>query len=167
MRSNQIDLEALFERAEKREELGEFEEAARCLLKAARLGHSSSQLNLGNCYSEGRGVNRSSRSAAYWYKKAYERGNPDGAFNLAIDKKNAGRVRDSAEWFKKAAEMGHGDAFIELAKIYMDQRTGDKVAVDLLTKALSVKDISDGSREEAAALLADAVLLRQRRTGKH
>jgi TPR repeat protein len=149
------DPEDLFVQAEKYEEVGDLEKAFGCLLRAARLGHSGSQLNVGHFYSSGQGTGQSAKRAAYWYRRAYKNGNSGGAFSLAVDKRNAGNVRGAVSWFRKAAAMGDGDAYIELAKIYLGRRGGKRMAVDLLRKTQSMNRdaISDNSKEEAAALL--------------
>jgi TPR repeat protein len=83
---NRQDAEDLFVRAEHLEENRRFSEAFRCLSKAAGLGHSSSQLNLGNFYASGIGVRKDLKKTAYWYKAAYRRGKVTAVRNLAIDR---------------------------------------------------------------------------------
>ena len=147
--------DTLFVEAEKCEEIADFRGAFKRLSAAAQLGHHMSQLNLGNFYSEGTGTRRSLTKAAYWYKKAYKNGNPDGPLNLAIDRRNAGNIRSAVFWFKKAIAMNNGEACVELAKIYTLRSGGKKAAADLLRRALLMgrDDISDDAKEKAAALL--------------
>lgn len=145
----------LFLKAEQYEKKGDFIGAFKCLLAAAQLGHTMSQLNLGNFYASGTGVRRNLEKAAHWYKEAYKNGDSDGALNLAIDRRNEGDVRSAAIWFKKAIEMDSGDACIALAKIYNSRRGGQKAAANLLKRALRMSrdNISDIAKEEAETLL--------------
>jgi TPR repeat protein len=152
------DTDSLFNEADKYEEKGDFRNAFKCFLTAAQLGDSWGQVNLGNLYASGRGVRRNLEKAAHWYKKAYKNGNRCGALNLAIDRRNEGRVRSAVIWFKKAIAMNDGDACIELAKIYKARKGGQKAAADLLRRALRMSrdDISDDAKEKAESLLKEA-----------
>jgi TPR repeat protein len=149
--------EKLWLEAERYEEAGDFRRAFKCLLAAAELGHSSCQVNLGNFYAAGKGVRRSLKKAAYWYKRAYRNGDRTAASNLAIDRRNAGNIRSAVTWFKKAVALKDGDACIPLAKIYRARKGGQKVAVALLKRALRMSryDISGSGREEAESLLKE------------
>jgi TPR repeat protein len=151
--------ETLFSQAYRHEEKRDFKSAFKCLSIAARLGHTGSQINLGNFYSWGKGVRKNAKDAAYWYKLAYKNGDSTGAFNLAIDKRNEGNTRAAVTWFKKALEMKYGEAAIELAKIYMTRRDGKDTAIDLLRRTRSMKreEISDDAKNEAASLLSKLV----------
>ena len=54
-------------------------------LKAkANNGDAKAQLNLGNAYSNGKGVEQSYSQAVYWWKKAAEQGNVVAQYNLGI-----------------------------------------------------------------------------------
>jgi TPR repeat protein len=97
------EAEALFYKADKCEEQGLQNEAFEYMRKAAELGHSSAQANLGNYYSWGKGVKKSNEKAAYWYKRAYLQGNDTGAFNLAIDKLRAQNLRAAVFGLKELA----------------------------------------------------------------
>jgi TPR repeat protein len=149
------DPESLFLEAERHEEIGKFKNAFNCLLAAAKLGHASSQLNLGIFYLDGTGVRKNRKEAARWYKSAYKNGNRSGALNLAIDLQKQGKTRSAVVWLKKAIEMNEGSAYLVLAKIYFSRRGGRNAATDLLQKALLLNrsDISDDEMEEAKSLL--------------
>ena len=147
--------EALFLEAERLEETRDFGKAFRCLSKAAELGHSSSQLNLGNYYASGTGVRKHLAKAAYWYRTAYRRGNVTAARNLAIDKVSAGDIRSAIVWFNKGIEQRDGGSFVALAKIYAGRRGGREKAIKLLkrVRTLSRTNASELDREQAQALL--------------
>jgi TPR repeat protein len=153
-----LDPESLFLEAERHEEKGEFKKAFHCLRAAAELGHSGSQVNLGNFYASGKGIRRNLEEAARWYKKAYKNGESTGAHNLAIDLRNQGKTRSAEIWFKKAIAMRDGSAYLALAKVYLGRRNGKKGAAGLLKEALLLSrrsDISEDDREEAESLLKE------------
>jgi TPR repeat protein len=156
--SKQIDrgAESLFIRADRLEESRKFKEAFRCLSEAAALGHSSSQLNLGNFYASGIGVSKNPAKAAYWYREADRRGNATAARNLAIDRLAAGNTRSAIVWFKKGVARKDGGSFVALAKVYAGRRGGKEKAIRLLKRVgrLSRSEASDLDREQAQALLA-------------
>jgi tetratricopeptide (TPR) repeat protein len=68
--------------------------------------------------------------------------------NLAIDKRNSGKMRSAVIWFKKAIAMKNGEASVALAKIYKDRKGGRKAAERLLREALRLDrdHISDAAR---------------------
>ena len=150
------EAEALFYKADKCEEQGLQNEAFEYMRKAAELGHSSAQANLGNYYSWGKGVKKSNEKAAYWYKRAYQQGNDTGAFNLAIDKLRAQNLRAAVFWFERARALGSGEAVLELSKIYLSRRGGKPRALNLLqlTQKMKRSEISDETKEEALKLLS-------------
>jgi TPR repeat protein len=145
------DAEDLFLRAEWSEERGHLSEAFKFLLAAARLGDASSQLNLANFYSEGKGVPKSLAQAAKWYKVAYRNGNRSTALNLALDLEKQGHTRAAIAWLKRAVVLNDGDACVALAKLYKNKR----IQIELLRKAMlmSSDDITQDARSEAQELL--------------
>ena len=153
------EAEALFYKADKCEEDGLQNEAFEYMLKAAELGHSSAQANLGNYFSWGKGVKKSDEKAAYWYKRAYRQGNDTGAFNLAIDKLRTKNLRAAIFWFERARALGSGEAALELSKIYLRRRGGKPKALNLLqlTQKMKRSEISDETKEEALRLLSTLV----------
>lgn len=156
--------EALFGKAERYEQKGDFKNAFACLLAAAHLEDAGSQLNLGNFYAWGRGVKRNLDKAAYCYKKAYKNGYSTGALNLAIDRRNAGNVRSAVTWFKKAIEMNNGEACVALARIYSARKGGHKAAEALLRRALRLgrDHISEDAKEEAKSLITKMTRIQKR-----
>jgi TPR repeat protein len=150
------EAEKLFIRADQAEEQGRVEEAVELLLRAATLEHTGAQINLGNQYSQGRGVPKSDSKAAYWYKRAYKNGEESGALNLAIDKLKKGNSRSAIFWLKRAVEMHSGEAAVELARIYLRNRRSKTKAIELLNLAQKMKrsEISEQAKEDAGALLA-------------
>jgi hypothetical protein len=150
------DAESLFLTAERLEEEGKFSAAFRRLLRAATLGHSGSQVNLGNYYASGTGVRKNLSKAAYWYKAAYRQGNSTAARNLAIDRLSIGNIRSAIQWFKKGIEQEDGGSYIGLAKIYASRRGGKEKAIKLLERVrrMNRTHASELDQEQAKSLLA-------------
>jgi TPR repeat protein len=143
--------ERLLSDAERFEESGNYKMAAEMLLRGAKLGSDSCQLNLGNYYADGTGVRRDLGKAAHWYKNAYKNGNSWGAFNLAIDKRNNGDLRSAERWFKKAIAMRHGGAHLQLAKMYLAQCKEEATAHKLLRQVIRMSRDNASSDEKAEA----------------
>ncbi len=57
--------------------IGSEEEAAKWFMKAAELGHSAAEYNLGLCYYYGKGISQDRKKARAWLERAYEHGNED------------------------------------------------------------------------------------------
>jgi hypothetical protein len=90
-------------------EEGKLEEAVLAFHRAAKLGNPEAQVNLGNLYDEGEGVERDPKRAAYWYKRAIKKGLPEAAYALAISYKQQGKLKWASFWFKQADDMGYED----------------------------------------------------------
>jgi len=75
--------------------------------------------NLGNCYKEGKGVEKDETKAVEWYKKSAEFGWPSGQYHYGVClRKGAGIDKDehvALHWFMNAGVHGHGRALNMLA----------------------------------------------------
>src|SRR5437660_1366663 len=80
----------------------------------AESGDVVAQVNLGECYANGRGVTKDLVDAAKWFRKAAEQGNAiaqlklGGAYQIGF-----GVTKDfteAAKWYRKAAEQGNAFA---------------------------------------------------------
>lgn len=151
------EAESLFRQADRFEEARQFQEAFRCFSKAAELGHTSSQVNLGNYYASGTGVRKDYAKASYWYKRAFRNGSAIAARNLAIDRLALGDVRSAILWLKKAVEQKDGRSFVLLARLYSKQRGGKEKARTLLQRVcrLNRDHASELDQEDARALLSE------------
>jgi TPR repeat protein len=149
-------LEELFERANRKWDEGEVKSAFRLFLAAARLGDSSSQINLGNFYADGLGVKANRDLALYWYRKAYRRGQRCAASNIGTVFRNEQKLQQALKWFERAVDLGDGDANLEIAKIYLCRKERDK-AIHFLKATLKAgpDDVTEGSRDEAESLLKE------------
>lgn len=94
--------------------------------KAAENGDLAAQRNLGHLYRWGKGVERNSARAAYWYHRAAKIGFDRAQYNLAILYfRGEGVPKDEVEamrWLEKSAKQDNEHAKIMLAKL---QKNGD------------------------------------------
>jgi TPR repeat protein len=63
---------------------GEFTQAAKHFKKAAIQENAKAQFNLAFMYTEGKGVAKNNKKAAYWYLKASEQGDIKATYNLGV-----------------------------------------------------------------------------------
>ena len=95
-------------------------EAAAWLVKAADLGDSRAQFELGMAHEKGSGVERDPRKAAEWFRKAAEQDDKEAQFNLAVmlatdygaglSESSPDQRAEAIDWLTKAAAGGHPDA---------------------------------------------------------
>ena len=109
----------------------DYSEAVKWYSKAAELGHTFAQNNLGVCYCNGLGVTKDYFEAVKWYRKAAEQGDMDAQNNLGVCyQKGEGVPQDYSEavkWYRKAAEQGHARAQCYLGYCY---QKGEGVSQD-------------------------------------
>ena len=99
-------------------------EAIRLLTKAAGVGNSDAQNELGGFYSHGlSGFPKDPKIAVSWFRKAAEQGDILGQFNLgdAYQSGNGVPQNDTKafEWFNKAADQGYPDAMAQIGNFYL------------------------------------------------
>lgn len=116
----------LLEQACKADELGNLKKAVTLFEKAAALGSSEAQVNLGNLYSEGRGVELSPKIAKSLYRSAFKGGCVYGASALGVQYKNEKKFRLARLWFEKAAALGEEWSKEELALLDAKQISGTR-----------------------------------------
>lgn len=153
--ANEKRSEQLFRRAELAEAAGEMKSVFNLLTRAAHLGNTGAQVNLGNFYASGTATEQDFEKAAKWYTSAYRNGGSSGANNLAIDLRNQGKTKEAILWFKRAVALNDGDAAVELAKLLKDQPNGSRMAIKYLKQAISMKrcNITDDGKAKAKRLL--------------
>ncbi|MGH8751008.1 MAG: tetratricopeptide repeat protein [Burkholderiales bacterium] len=82
--------------------------------KLARQGDARAQLNLGQMYEKGRGVQRDDSEAFKWYQKAAAQGNADAQYRLGWMYDNGRGVpwsyNEALAWYEKAADQGQPEA---------------------------------------------------------
>ncbi len=148
-------------------------------LPRAQLGDPVAQTLVGEIISQGLGVKRSSKDAAFWYGKAAEGGDPTAMFKYALllmEGRDVPRDRAKAdEYMQKAADAGNPSAQFNYAQVLMIANPGDKgmkLAIPYFEKAaeqgvadaqyavaqlyLAVKDLEPAKKEKAREWLARA-----------
>lgn len=85
---------------------------------AAEAGIANSQVNLGNCYANGKGTYQSDFNAIYWYEKAAEQGNDLAMHNLGLHYYGKRDSNNAKLWLEKAAELGNVGAMFDLGDCY-------------------------------------------------
>lgn len=98
------------------EEQRQFRLAFDCYLKSAEHGNIKAQVNLANLLDEGKGCQKDSVKAVYWYTQAANAGCAEAAYNLGVHYQKLNNRKLSKYWFKVSAEMGDEDAHLELSK---------------------------------------------------
>lgn len=117
------------------------EKAAELFEKAAKKGHASSMLNLGNLYESGLGVLKNSQKAAEWYNAAVNEGNVEAKARLGnLYYSGNGVAKDekkAAELLKDPADKGDVDAQYILGLLHLEGigvRKDPKLAAKYLQK---------------------------------
>ncbi len=109
-------------------------EAAKWYEKAATLGSSKAQYNLGTMYDAGEGVAQDKTRAFYWFKQAAEQGDTDSQYNLGYKYDRGDGVEKnkalSIEWYTKAANQGDGKAAYNLGVLYSEDESPSMVLLN-------------------------------------
>ena len=99
-------------------ELGEFEKAIECFLKASKHDDSFAFYNLGVCFRDGKGVNKDYEKAIELFLKSARCGNSVAEINLGNFYFNgygyAQNYEKAIEYYTKAAEKGNAEALYNL-----------------------------------------------------
>jgi hypothetical protein len=95
---------------------------ARYYKNAADAGNLEAMYNLGVCYANGLGVEKSLSSADGWYRKAAEKGQADAMNNLGISYEYGNGVEQdfskAAFWYKQGVQGGNAIAMFNLGRYY-------------------------------------------------
>jgi len=148
-------------------------------LPRAQLGDPAAQTMIAELMSQGLGVKRDTRNAAFWYQKAAEGGNETAMFKYALllmEGRDVTRDRKKAdEWMHKAADGGEPSAQFNWAQILVADNPGEKglaMALPYYEKSaeqgiadaqyavaqiyINAVDVSKDKKEEARVWLARA-----------
>ena len=115
--------------------------------RAAEQGAAGAQYNLGNAYSDGRGVPKDDRQAVVWWRKAAEQGHANAQFNLGLMYANGQGVPQDYVESHKWRSLGASRASAENQKAFAAER--DRVAT-LMTPA----QLADAKQRASAWLAA-------------
>lgn len=102
----------------------DYPEAVRWLGKSAHANNHYAELVLANCYSAGKGVEKSPEQAVNWWQKAAEGNNAKAQYHLGkayLDGDGVGHDDKKAiDWLTLSAEAGNADAQYLIGKMYHD-----------------------------------------------
>lgn len=103
-------------------EQGDYKNAFRYFLSAAKSGNANAQNDVGNMYKGGEGVTQSYTNAYQWYLKAANQGHSYAQNNLGDLYYYGNGVKQNYmrafEWYSKAANEGHAEAQNNLGFLY-------------------------------------------------
>jgi uncharacterized protein len=94
------------------------------LVAKANDGDAAAQVQVGEAYAAGKGVERDPQQAVGWYRKAADQGNVIAELHLAVlYRDGAGKsfprdVGQAAAWYRKAADQGDSGAQGTLGMLY-------------------------------------------------
>ncbi len=130
--------------------------AFQSLLEAARLGDAEAQVSVAYAYAYGIFRKASVDKALRWWKRAYQQGSWDAAFNLGMFFRDAKQWAKAAKWFERAIQAGDEDGLIELAKIHL-RYGGDRAAgLRYLKRSIVAKHrLTEPARLETERLLKE------------
>lgn len=124
------------------------------LRSAAEQGDANAQHDLGLKYSNGQGVPKNNKKAAYWFGKAAAQGEPRSQYDLGLQyyqgqgvKKN---YKKAAALFEKAAEQGETHAQLMLGTAYFN---GQGVSRNYPKAAHWLAKAADGGDAQAQLIL--------------
>lgn len=99
-------------------------------LSRAQLGDPAAQTLIAELMTQGLGVKRDTKDAAFWYGKAAEGGDPTSMFKyglILMEGRDVPRDQKKAdEWMKKAAEAGQPSAEFNWAQMLTAENPGPK-----------------------------------------
>ena len=98
-----------------------YAEALRWWERAAQLGETAAQYNLGYMYHAGEGTDKNESKAFYWYRRSAEGGHPSGQYNTGVyylyGVETPADKEEALKWFRLAAEQGDENAKKQLAAL--------------------------------------------------
>jgi len=126
------------------------------MLAAAKLGNSSAQINVGNYYDDGRGVQRNRSAALYWFKRAYRRRDSTAAHNIGCVWRREGKLLRSVYWFSRAVKLGDEESNLDIGKHFLHNEKNPRKAIVYFKRVRPTGWVSEAGAEEAAKLLKEA-----------
>ncbi|MHA7871097.1 MAG: SEL1-like repeat protein, partial [Hyphococcus sp.] len=135
--------------------------AIRTLEEAAALGHPPAQLQLGELYKTGQGVDQDLGQARTWFRRAANGGNVLAMHRIGVmTARGDGGPADTAEavgWFELAANRGLVDSQYNLGAIYHPSDTGGAAPLQDAGKAYYWYSLAAKNGDQQAPELAAGV----------
>jgi TPR repeat protein len=105
---------------------GRLPEAFEKFKKAAELGDSWAQNDVGYCYEKGKGVEKNDVESVSWYRLAAEQGNAYAQCNLGLCYESGRGVSkdllEARKWYRRGADQGYPASQYNLARCYYHAR---------------------------------------------
>ena len=98
------------------------DEAFRYMLRAADVGHSAAQNNIGLSYLHGLGVEKDKKRAFVWFEKAAKQGLSYAQSELAMLYYQQGNIEQAQKWWLIAANLNDEYAQFNLASLFLEQK---------------------------------------------
>ncbi len=131
------------------------------LKKAAALGHAPAQLQLGELYKTGQGVDKELVEARLWYERAANGGNILAMHRVGVmaaqGEGGAKDLQSAIAWFEQAANRSLIDAQYNLGALYHPSPEGDASGVQDAGKAYYWYALAAQNGDSQAAALAASV----------
>ncbi len=124
------------------------------LLRDAKRGDDDAMLNLARMYRDGSGMEKDTKLAEQWYRRAIDKGNENAAIELAtlwLEPDNARPDADAELLLKQVIAKGNSRAMLELARWY--ERSGQRE----LAGPLYAKAAAKGNYAAQTALAVDTL----------
>lgn len=134
---------------------GELSKAFELYLELAERGDADACLMVAFMYAHGEGVGLNFEESIRWDLRAVELGSVSALLNLGITYRMKGQLREARKCFQAAADRGDGEALVELAKLLDVSDLERETVVDLLRHALESEDLTEGTQEDATAMLSE------------
>lgn len=116
----------------------------------AQKGDATAQNELGDKYYYGNGVEKDSKAAVGWYRRAANQGHAEAQFSLGYMYDEGKGVpkddKEAAKWYRRAAVQGKGDAQHYLGLMYYN---GEGVGKDIAQAYLWWTLATEQNHEEA------------------
>ncbi|MEM8936005.1 MAG: hypothetical protein AAGC77_06325 [Pseudomonadota bacterium] len=131
------------------------------LRQAATLGHPPSQLQIGELYKTGQGVEQDLAEARTWFRRAANGGNVLAMHRIGVmTARGEGGPADTTEaigWFELAADRGLVDSQYNLGAIFHPSDDGSQSTIRDASKAYYWYSLASKNGDQQAADLAGAV----------
>lgn len=151
--SIEIRANHLYQCAEEEWRRGRLRRAFRLFLAAAKAGVAPAFSIVAQFYDQGDGVKANESAALHWYRRAFSNGYHSVANNIGCILRDRKRLNEALLWFRRAVKLGDADANLNIAKLYLQHKGNQTLAIRFLKETCRSRNATEGSKEEARKLL--------------
>ena len=120
--------------------------------RAAKLGDALANVNIGNSYSMGRGVEVDKKKATYYYELGAMKGDAMARYNIGIMEKKAGNMARAVKHFVISVRSGDDDSLKKIQELYSNgHATKEDYTKELQSYQEYLGEIKSDQRDKAAA----------------